>query len=460
MTTPSCFAPRHENSQEPIQLSMQRLWLTGRILPAGARLTVQHIFKSAETKPIEVIYSFPLPRDAALRSFRITGDGFEAHSELRETEAAVKAYEEGIAQGSLSTLARQYGDGLINLTVGNIQPGEQIAVYLELIAGVELRDDGFRFRFPFTLAPGYHSRARYAVVDSEGEMELPADEFGDVILPRFRQDPSALHQIGFDLAVESSLEIDELGSPSHAVRVRRENAGSSRVMLAHEKDVPDRDLVLDAHYRVVAPQVLAGKGKFAAVIPSTAFGSKSEAPRRVVILLDRSGSMQGAPIAQARKAIEACLAALSETDLFGLLAFDNRVEVCDSHLLAGTRENRDRAHQFLDTIHARGGTLLVSGFQKAVELLERGGGDVLILTDGQVMGTEQILAEARQTNTRLHCLGIGSASQGSLSRAAGPRNRRNQPLRHSQRARGPACGRSVRFHRCPGGVGTQGGWHR
>jgi len=407
MTTPTCFAPLHGSTGEAVQLAMQRLWLTGQVLPAGARLTVQHVFKSAETKPIEVIYSFPLPRDAALRRFRITGDCFEAHSELRETEAAVKAYEEGIAQGSLSALARQYGDGVINLTVGNIRPGEQVTVLLELIAGVELRDDGFRFRFPFTLAPAYHAHARCAVVDGEGEMELPAKEFGDVILPRFREDASALHQIGFDLQIESGLEIDELGSPSHTVRVK----GSNRVSLGTEKDIPNRDLVLDAHYRQIAPQVLAGKGRFAAVIPSTSFGSKSESPRRVVILLDRSGSMQGAPIAQASKAIEACLAALSETDLFGLVAFDDQVEVCDPHLLTGTRENRQRSHRFLESIHARGGTELAQGFKKAVELLAHSGGDVLILTDGQVAGTEQILAEARQTNTRLHCLGIGSASQ-------------------------------------------------
>jgi len=62
-------------------------------------------------KALEAVYTFPLPRDAALRAFRIAGEGFEAHSELKETEAAVKAYEEGIAQGSPSTLARQYGDG-------------------------------------------------------------------------------------------------------------------------------------------------------------------------------------------------------------------------------------------------------------------------------------------------------------------------------------------------------------
>src|SRR6187200_1221552 len=56
------------------------------------------------------------------------------------------------------------------------------------------------------------------------------------------------------------------------------------------------------------------------------------------------------------------------------------------------------------------------------------------MTDGQVSGTEAILAHARATNTRLHCLGIGSASQdrflallaretGGVSRFVTPRER-------------------------------------
>ena len=102
MSTTASFAPISAATGETVKLSMQRLWLTGQVLPAGGRLLVQHVFRSEEDKPIEVIYSFPLPSDAALRRFRITGEGFEAHSELKETEAAVKAYEEGIARGSLA----------------------------------------------------------------------------------------------------------------------------------------------------------------------------------------------------------------------------------------------------------------------------------------------------------------------------------------------------------------------
>jgi Ca-activated chloride channel homolog len=159
-------------------------------------------------------------------------------------------------------------------------------------------------------------------------MELPSAEFGDVIFPLFREDASSLHQVGFELAIVSQLALDEIGSPSHAVRVKQSGVNSARIVLATEKDVPNRDLVLDARFQTVEPQVLAGRdkrgiGRFAAIVPSSSFGILADSPRRVLILLDRSGSMEGAPIAQARKAIEACLGLLSATDSFGVVAFDN-----------------------------------------------------------------------------------------------------------------------------------------
>jgi Ca-activated chloride channel family protein len=393
---------------------MQRLWLTGQILAAGARLVVRHVFESAEERPLEVIYSFVLPRDAAMRGFRITGDGFEAHSELKQTEEAVKAYEEGILDGSLSSLARLYGDGIVNLTVGNVRPGETVTVYLELLCGVELRDDGFRFRFPFTLAPAYHSRMRVARVGDEGEMELPGDEFGDVILPRFRRDASTLHEVGFELSVLHHGSLGEIGSPSHSIKLKHENSQSTRIALAHEKDVPNRDLVFDVRLRQPEVQVLSGsdRGKraFAAIVPSSLFGERPRTPRRAVILLDRSGSMGGTPIAQARKAVEACLAALCDEDLFGLAAFDDSVETMRPSLVPATGEHRQHAREFLKRVDARGGTELAKGFQKAAQVLG-GSGDVLVVTDGQVFGTERILAQARSLGIRIFCLGIGSASQ-------------------------------------------------
>ncbi|MCX7888023.1 MAG: VIT domain-containing protein, partial [Verrucomicrobiae bacterium] len=136
------FAVCSAASGHTVELAMQELMLTGRILPVGSSLVVRHLFQCAERRPVEVIYSFALPRDAAMRRFRIVGEGFSVSSDLKPTAEAVRLYEEGIESGSLSTLARQYRDGVVNLSVGNVRPGDIVAVYLEILAGVELHDDG------------------------------------------------------------------------------------------------------------------------------------------------------------------------------------------------------------------------------------------------------------------------------------------------------------------------------
>lgn len=402
---------------EPVKLAMQELCLGGNLLPVGARLAVRHKFVSAETQPIEVVYCFALPRDAALRSFEITGPNYRAHSELKPVQAATEAYERGLEQGHMATLARQYGDGLINLSVGNLKPGEEVTVTLEIVAGVDLTDDGFRFRFPFTLAPSYHSQARsYESEPGVGEIELPAAQFGDLLLPRFRASAKGLHRCYFDLAVKMPGEIEEISSPSHSIRVRRTGTGESAISLAPAADLPDRDLVLDIKRRLVEPLVLAGAGEsgtrhFAALIPSAAFGEPKPQPRSVVFLIDRSGSMQGEPIHQARKAIAACLAALEPADSFGIVAFDDVTESFKDHLVKATPDNRRAAASYLDTIDARGGTELAAGVKAAASLLSATAGDIFVLTDGEVFGVEPIIATARATGIRLHALGIGSASQ-------------------------------------------------
>ena len=60
------FGPVVRKTGQELNLAMQRLWLMGRILPIGARLMVQHTFQCDATKPLEVIYTFPLPREGRL----------------------------------------------------------------------------------------------------------------------------------------------------------------------------------------------------------------------------------------------------------------------------------------------------------------------------------------------------------------------------------------------------------
>ena len=420
MSAPCGFGPAIERTGKPLALSMQTLWLTGQVLPMGARLWVRHEFQSSEPLPVEIVYSFMLPRDATLRRFRVTGEDFSVVSELQPVERARAIYEEGIQAGSVSTLTTSYKDGLVNLSVGNVRPGDKVLVLLELLAGVELHDEGLRLRFPFTLAPSYHAQARSIEIGPGArELELPESEFGDIILPPFVTDESRLHRVGFDLEVR--LEgIHEVSSPSHSIRVGLEAGHSARVSLSRSSDLPNRDLVLDVKQHSAKSETFGGldsegKGHFAVRVPSTEFGDAPSGARKMVILLDRSGSMAGLPIAQARRAIAACLSTLNAEDKFALIAFDTWVEHFRAHLTNAVPEERRAATDFLDTLSARGGTELANGLKAAARLLQTNAndtaGDVLVITDGQVFGTNQVLEAARSTGARIHCLGIGDASQ-------------------------------------------------
>lgn len=400
-----------------VRLGMQELWLGGELLPMGARLVARHVFESAEDVPLEVVYAFMLPRDAALRSFRIEGEGFSVKSEFQPVKKAEETYEQAMQEGKLACQTRNYRDGVTNLMVGNLQPGQRVTVHLEILAGVEARDLGFRFRFPFTLAPAYHSQARAIFNDKgEGEMELPTKSFGDVLLPPWRDDPSNLHRVGFDLKVGMPGGLASVESPSHALRFNPGDGKSCRVSLAPDRGVPNRDLVLEVKVKEPKPMLWVGpdetgKTSCAAWIPSVAFGEGTQQPSRIVFVLDRSGSMSGQPLELAKKGLLACLNRLSESDLFNLVAFDNVVSSFTPAMIPGGADELRMAENFLDGIQARGGTEIRAALEVAADTFGSEKGEIFLITDGQVYGTEDIIRRLSSLGQRVHTLGIGSASQ-------------------------------------------------
>jgi Ca-activated chloride channel family protein len=408
------FSAVHADTGKKIELAMQDLRLEGKVTELGAVLKLRHIFQSAEKDMIEAVYAFMLPRDASLRKFKVVGENFNVSSTLMETGEAKEVYEEGIQSGSLSVLAQQYRDGVVNLSIGNLRPGETVFVYIEVLTGVDLNDDGFRFRFPFTIAPGYHPKVRYSHDSGKGEITLPEDDFEDVIYPEWWKDASNLHNISFSLDMASKNPITGVSSPSHPITLKVDK-GNYQVELATEKDVPNRDLILDARFDSMSPRVIYSENKeeanrFFALVPSTSFNTVEPRSKKIVFVVDRSGSMRGAAMSQAKKALGACLGALSAEDQFSIIAFDDRIEVLNNTLIKGDTPQREKATAFIQAIDARGGTELLLGIKSAMEILD-GRGDIMVLTDGQVLASEEIINQITEDGVRVHCLGIGSASQ-------------------------------------------------
>lgn len=432
-----------------LELDMQQLHLRGELLPFGARLFVRHVFRVGGKKPVEAIYAFPMPREAALRSFRVSGPGFEAISDLKERKEAERDYEKGIERGNLSVLASLYRDGVVNLNVGNLRPGEETTVLLEIIAGIEMRDDGFRFRFPFTLPPVYHPQAIFTEYrPGIGETQLPEEVFGDVILPPVHREASKLHGVSVELLVDASLGVCECKSPSHPIAVNFEDPKVLRIGFANGAELPNGDIILDVKYKeATSPCLFVGPIKaknphniqvaphaFAALLPSSIFSGKTTPASRFVFVVDRSGSMGVDPMKQATGAIKACISLLNKNDQFSIIAFDTSFQMLSDKLLQAGEKEREYANQYLDVIDSRGGTELLPPLQQAAAMLGERGGDIFLVTDGQIGETEPIVRTVAKFGLRLHVLGIVNASQerflaalasatGGISRCLGTRER-------------------------------------
>ena len=117
-------------------------------------------------------------------------------------------------------------------------------------------------------------------------------------------------------------------SPSHPIAVSIDGRRAS-VSLSARETVLDCDFVLKiALAEAARPGVLVERGgdgaAYALVSFPPASSRRAPAPCEIVFLVDRSGSMQGSSIAEARNALQLCLRSLRPGCLFNIVGFGCR----------------------------------------------------------------------------------------------------------------------------------------
>ncbi|MFC6022566.1 VWA domain-containing protein [Plantactinospora solaniradicis] len=149
--------------------------------------------------------------------------------------------------------------------------------------------------------------------------------------------------------------------------------------------------------------------------PSAAGEQPARATNTFVVVLDRSGSMRGGPLEGAKTAVQLLVDRLDPTDNFGLVAFDNQVEVV---VPAGPLGDKAAVKRAIGDVGARGSTDLSAGYLRGLQEARRAAGPagatVLLISDGHanngivdpvVLGG--VAAEARENRVTTSTLGYG-----------------------------------------------------
>lgn len=141
-------------------------------------------------------------------------------------------------------------------------------------------------------------------------------------------------------------------------------------------------------------------------------------PVNFALVIDRSGSMSGEKLQNAKLAALQLVSQLGAGDRLAIVDYGSDVRSNPS--LAATSENKDQMRRFIEEIWDRGGTNIGAGLSAAQSLLSAGLGSyrvnrMVLISDGQPTegmtsqhGLQQLVRRIRESGISLSAIGVGT----------------------------------------------------
>jgi Ca-activated chloride channel family protein len=184
----------------------------------------------------------------------------------------------------------------------------------------------------------------------------------------------AIGQLSMAVSVRSSSPVKTVYSPTHDIDADIDGH-TAKCGFEMEDVVPDRDFVMyysvstdDVGLNLLTYRKGEDDGYFMMLLSPGRLADPSKViAKDVVFVLDKSGSMKGEKIEQAKGALAYCIESLNRSDRFNIVLFSTNVNTYSDDLVRATRREKDRAREFVDEITARGGTDINNALLAALE---------------------------------------------------------------------------------------------
>lgn len=407
---------------ESVTLVRTDVQIDVRGLLASASVTQQ--YANDTTEPIEAVYVFPLPHDAAVYDMEIRIADRIIRSVIRERAEAKRVYEAAKSTGKRAALVEQERPNMFTTSVANVMPGDRIDVRLRYVETLRWDEGRVRLVFPMVVGPRYIPGTDAIGRTGEGwSADTDAVPDASRITPPVRHPKSRPgHDIALMVDVDAGFDTAAIRSVSHAIDVRRLAEGRQRVELAARSTIPNKDFILEVcaaestHPRTalfLSPGADSGEMHFLlATFPPTV-APRERIPVEMQYMIDISGSMAGTSIEQAREALLQALDRLGPEDRFSILTFSSGFSEFSPAPLPANENNLAGARRYVRRLDANGGTEMLPALVHLMRKRPTPGyvRNIILLTDGDLGNEEQIFTGLRQDlgDARLFTIAIGSA---------------------------------------------------
>lgn len=425
-TNPTIGGLYVQTGEQQLVFPLKHTEVQAKIAGNVSRVEVTQTFENPFSEPLEAVYVFPLPDEAAVDDMEIKIGTRIIKGSIKKREEAIAIYEQAKQQGRTAGLLEQERDNIFTQSLANIKPSEQIDVTIRYTDCLKFEGGNYEFVFPMVVGPRFIPGEP---IDRNGDTDVVPDA-SRITLPIIGSDTRSLlaphklrsrHDISVTVEIDAGIPITDVRSTSHRLHVERKGQ-MVRVTLGGEDTIPNKDLIV--RYRVVGENTQATvlthsdrRGNHFAVylIPALDYRQNEIVPKDVVFLMDTSGSQMGDPLHKAQELMRRFIQGLNPDDTFTILDFSDVTTQLSPKPLANTPQNRTKALQYIDRLQANGGTYLLNGIRAVLNFPAAPEGrlrSIVLLTDGYIGNENEILAEVQRQlkpGNRLYSFGVGSS---------------------------------------------------
>jgi len=383
-------------------------------------------------EPMEVQFVFPTDAKSALYNMTshcehtITG-------EIKEKKEAEVEYQEAIDAGQQASLLKEDDDhsDVLNLKLGNIKPGQTCWVHFAFVNDLELSEDKPELTFTYPIVLG----DRYNAHPEKGEeiTNVPGRLVPEDIPYTYTFDFNVIEPREVELKATGDLlweKNEGSGMTLKAGQVLSENFG---IVITHKNAHPFQFVEQGSNPGDCADKKWE-EGEFTNflddtvamlnLLPDFSDANLVDEGQEYVVILDRSGSMSGDRIRQAKLTLTKFLDNLPTGNgrcRFNILSFGTDHEFMFKESMSCTERNIQNAKDEIETFDAdMGGTEMLNTFDdlfKQDKLIADGTQrQVFLLTDGEVSNTQEVidLVKGHKDKNRIFSFGIGEGVSSEL----------------------------------------------
>nr|XP_046149756.1 von Willebrand factor A domain-containing protein 5A-like isoform X8 [Oncorhynchus gorbuscha] len=466
-----------KNEPVPLKSIAVEVSVQGHVATVSSTLQ----YENQEQSPLEAIFVFPLPGEAAVCRFSAKIGQTEVVAEVQEKQKAQEQYDDALSSGQQAFLLEESDESpdVFKLSVGSLPPGEKASVSLDYVTELAVQaDDGLRLCLPAVLNPRYQPQGSDS--GSAGSAQVSSVPAGSVPYSlSLSAHVSSPHPIS---GVESNCPLD----PLNYLNTEKTQATVS-LAAGHQFD---RDVELLLYYQDTHQPTAIVEAAQASAKPGSLMGDPvvmlslyPEFPKDVMssmtshgeflFVVDRSGSMEfpmhlgsGSQdrIGSARETLLLLLKSLPMGCYFNIIGFGSSYESFFSKSVEYSQKTMDEALQKVKEMRADlGGTEILQPLKHIYSqpCLPDQPRQLFLFTDGEVENTKEVL-DLVKTNAGSHrcfSFGIGEGASTALISGVAKQARGHAQFITGQDRMQPKVMQSLRFALQPAVVDISVKWN-